>query len=490
MQSLEISVKLHTDPDSIKNNSKDYGNLGQEIPSAVLYPSSINDIISLIKFANNLSTPFTIAARGSGHSVRGQASARGGVVVDMKSLRMISGNAIKISRNPDSLGFYADVRGEQRWIDILFATLEHGLAPVSWTDYLHLTVGGTLSNGGISGQSFLHGPQISNVLEMDVITGKGELMTCSKQTNSELFYAVLGGLGQFGVITRARIVLEKAPSRAKWVRLIYSDFSKFTQDQEHLISIANGPNYVEGSLITNHSSPNNWRSSFYSPSHQSKIFSLSRHTQGLLYSLELVKYHDHDHDLDAVDQELESLLKELNYIPGFIFKKDVSFVDFLSRVGSIDSTQSTEEEKIEAHPWLNLFVPKSRVSDFNTGVLLNIIHRCNLISGPILFYPLSRKKWDDRMSAVTPDEDIFYALGLLHTSYMSNESEIFDKVNDEIMEFCEEGGIEVKQYLPHYKSRNDWIKHFGPKWSVFQEMKMKFDPNMILSPGQRIFNLV
>lgn len=46
-------------------------------------------------------------------------------------------------------------------------------------------------------------------------TGKGELITCSKDQNSELFYAVLGGLGQFGVITRARIALERAPRRVK-----------------------------------------------------------------------------------------------------------------------------------------------------------------------------------------------------------------------------------------------------------------------------------
>lgn len=44
-------------------------------------------------------------------------------------------------------------------------------------------------------------------------TGKGELMTCSNQENSELFHAVLGGLGQFGIITRARILLERAPKR-------------------------------------------------------------------------------------------------------------------------------------------------------------------------------------------------------------------------------------------------------------------------------------
>lgn len=68
-------------------------------------------------------------------------------------------------------GRYVDAGGEQLWVDVLRASMAHGLTPVSWTDYLHLTVGGTLSNAGISGQAFRHGPQISNVLELDVITG-------------------------------------------------------------------------------------------------------------------------------------------------------------------------------------------------------------------------------------------------------------------------------------------------------------------------------
>lgn len=42
--------------------------------------------------------------------------------------------------------------------------------------------------------------------------GKGDLVSCSEEMNSELFFAVLGGLGQFGIITRARIVLHKAPT--------------------------------------------------------------------------------------------------------------------------------------------------------------------------------------------------------------------------------------------------------------------------------------
>lgn len=97
--------------------------------------------------------------------------ARGGMVVEMSSLGRNGGDGgVRVCGNSLS-GFYADVGGEQRWIDVLRATVEHGVAPVSWTDYLYLSVGGTLSNGGISGQTFLHGPQITNVLQLDVITG-------------------------------------------------------------------------------------------------------------------------------------------------------------------------------------------------------------------------------------------------------------------------------------------------------------------------------
>ncbi|PKU59212.1 Cytokinin dehydrogenase 2 [Dendrobium catenatum] len=66
---------------------------------------------------------------------------------------------------------FVDVGGGDVWVDVLHETLKHGLTPRSWTDYLNLTIGGALSVGGIStGQSFKHGPQISNVLELDVIT--------------------------------------------------------------------------------------------------------------------------------------------------------------------------------------------------------------------------------------------------------------------------------------------------------------------------------
>jgi cytokinin dehydrogenase len=66
---------------------------------------------------------------------------------------------------------YVDAGGEQLWINILNETLKYGLMPRVFTDYLYPTVGGTLSNAGIGGRLFKYGPQISNVYELDVITG-------------------------------------------------------------------------------------------------------------------------------------------------------------------------------------------------------------------------------------------------------------------------------------------------------------------------------
>ncbi|XP_062149292.1 cytokinin dehydrogenase 3-like [Alnus glutinosa] len=496
LQNLSIAKTLRDDPDAIKLASSDYGNIVQEIPAAVLYPSSKNDIASLIKFAHSSSSPFNIAARGQGHSVRGQAMARNGVVVNMTSLEdRINGSGIVVSRSP-SLGFYADVGGGQLWGDVLHATLERGLSPVSWTDYLYLTVGGTLSNAGIGGETFRFGPQISNVFEMDVITGTGDFVSCSPEKNMNLFHAVLGGFGQFGIITRARIALEPAPKRVKWVRMLYNDFTAFARDQEHLISINgrkqnNALDYLEGLLLMNQGSlgsPHDWRLSFFPSNDHSRILSIIK-KYGIIYCLEVAKYYD-DHTLESADEELQVLFKGLSFITGFTFEKDVSYVDFVNRTGKMeDDSKLTHPDGVgpTSHPWLNLFVPKSQISGFNSGVFKDIVLKRNITTGLVLFYPMNRNKWDDRMSAVIPDEDVFYTIGFLHSSGF-DEWEAYDAQNKDILQFCYNAGIEVKQYLPNYKTKEEWKNHFGMKWRTFQERKALFDPKMILSPGQRIFN--
>ncbi|RWW45964.1 hypothetical protein BHE74_00048151 [Ensete ventricosum] len=383
---LDIAGEVLLEPDATARFSTDFGCLARAAPAAVLRPSSPDDIAALVRFSYSSPQPFAIAARGYGHSVRGQALAPGGVVVDMASLGHGRADRISVSFDNAPLFWYVDAGGEQLWIDVLHETLKHGLAPRSWTDYLYLTVGGTLSNAGVSGQAFRHGPQISNVYELDVITG--EMITCSHENKPDLFYGVLGGLGQFGIITRARIALEPAPQRVRWVRLIYTHFVSFSRDQELLISMMDqGFDYVEGSLLMDHTLITNWRSSFFSETASEKIRGLAAEF-GAVYCLEGAVYY---HEL-AMASRLHLLLQRLSFVPGFGFTNDVSYVGFLDRVHDGEVKLRSMGLWEVPHPWLNIFVPKSRIKDFEVGVFKGILMPNNS-TGPVLIYPMIKNKY-------------------------------------------------------------------------------------------------
>lgn len=481
LQTLELDGYL-----SFDNNHQaatDFGNRYHSLPLAVLHPKSVADISSTINhiFRMGYASDLTVAARGHGHSIQGQAQAYNGVVISMESFK---GPEMKI--NAGELP-YVDVSAGELWINILHETLKQGLAPKSWTDYLHLTVGGTLSNAGISGQAFRHGPQISNVYQLEVVTGKGEVVVCSENQNADLFHAVLGGLGQFGIITRARISLEKAPKMVKWIRVLYSDFSKFTRDQEYLISSNDQFDYIEGFVFINRTGLlNNWRSSFNpkEPLQASKFNSDGK----IFFCLEIAKYFNPD-EIDFMNKNVESLLTGLSYIPSTLFTSEVTCLDFLDRV-------HVSENKLRAkglweipHPWLNLLIPKSQIHDFAQEVFGNILKDTS--NGPIIIYPVNKSKWNNRTSLVTPDEDIFYLVAFLSSAVPSSLGtdglEHILEQNQRILDYCIEFLPGVKQYLPHYSTQEEWRSHFGPKWQTILQRKSIYDPLAILAPGQRIF---
>ncbi|KAI9392115.1 hypothetical protein POPTR_006G047900v4 [Populus trichocarpa] len=468
--------------DNIDYAAKDFGNMYHFLPSAVLHPKSVSDISNTIKhiFKMGSTSQLTVAARGHSHSLQGQAQAHQGIVINMESLQ---GPEMQVHTGELP---YVDASGSELWINILHETLKYGLAPKSWTDYLHLTVGGTLSNAGISGQAFKHGPQINNIYQLEVVTGKGEAVTCSENKNADLFYGVLGGLGQFGIITRARISLEPAPKMVKWIRALYDEFSKFSSDQEHLIS-KNSFDYIEGLVIINRTGLlNNWRSSFKpkDPLQASQFISEGK----TLYCLEIAKYFN-PNESDAMNQETESLLSELSYIPSTLFLSEVSYVEFLDRVHLSEIKLRAKGLWDIPHPWLNLLIPKNKIFEFAQEVFGNILTDSS--NGPILIYPVNKSKWDNRTSLITPEEDTFYLVAFLSSAMPSSTGRdgLFHILaqNQRILGFCSSTSLGAKQYLPHYSTQEEWQTHFGPKWEVFVLRKSTYDPMAILAPGQRIF---
>ncbi|CAO2209596.1 unnamed protein product [Urochloa humidicola] len=492
---LAAEGKLRTDSNATVPASMDFGNITSALPAAVLYPSSPGDLAALLTAAYSTPRwPYTVAFRGRGHSLMGQAFAPGGIVVNMASLSAAAagdsgGGAAAARINVSADGRYVDAGGEQMWIDVLRASLARGVAPRSWTDYLYLTVGGTLSNAGVSGQTFRHGPQISNVYEMDVITGHGETVTCSKDLNADLFDAVLGGLGQFGVITRARIAAEPAPARARWIRLVYTDFATFSGDQERLIAPPFGPlSYLEGSVFVNQSLASDLKNTgFFSDADVARVVALAAERNATtVYSIEATLNYG-DGDNSTVDQALKSVLDGLRYEPGFAFQRDVAYADFLDRVHGEEVALNKVGLWRVPHPWLNMFVPGSRIADFDRGVFKGILQGTDIV-GPLIVYPVNKSMWDDGMSAATPAEEVFYVVSLLFSS-VANDLAALQAQNQRIVRFCDSAGIEYKSYLARYTNRDGWIRHFGSdKWKRFVDMKNKYDPKKLLSPGQDIFN--
>ncbi|XP_059651930.1 cytokinin dehydrogenase 6 [Cornus florida] len=478
-----LSLDGHFSFDDIHHAARDFGNRYQFFPLAVLYPKSVTDIATTIKHIWQMgpSSELTVAARGHGHSLEGQAQAHRGIVINMESLHRPE-MQVYTGKFP-----YADVSGGELWINVLHESLRYGLAPKSWTDYLHLSVGGTLSNAGVSGQAFRHGPQISNVHQLEVVTGKGEAVKCSKEQNADLFHSVLGGLGQFGIITKARISLEPAPEMVKWIRVLYSDFSTFVRDQEYLISAERTFDYIEGFVIINRTGLlNNWRSSFNpkDPVQASQFKSDGRR----LFCLELAKNFNPD-KTDTINKEIESLLSQLNYISSTLFLSEVTYVEFLDRVHLSEVKLRSKGLWEVPHPWLNLFVPKSKIHNFAEEVFGNIL--TDTSNGPILIYPVNKSKWDNKTSVVLPEEDIFYMVAFLSSAVPSSTGtdgleHILTK-NKRILDFCETAHLGVKMYLPHYNTQEDWQAHFGLHWEIFRQRKLAYDPLAILAPGQRIF---
>ena len=104
---------------------------------------------------------------------------------------------------------YADVLGMTTYEDLVDATLEHGQMPLVVPQLKTITLGGAVSGVGIESSSFRHGSPHESVLEMDVLTGDGQVITCSRDEHPDLFFGFPNSYGTLGYALRLRIELEQ-----------------------------------------------------------------------------------------------------------------------------------------------------------------------------------------------------------------------------------------------------------------------------------------
>uniref|UniRef100_A0A453CHC4 Cytokinin dehydrogenase 1 FAD/cytokinin binding domain-containing protein n=1 Tax=Aegilops tauschii subsp. strangulata TaxID=200361 RepID=A0A453CHC4_AEGTS len=190
----------------------------------------------------------------------------------------------------------------------------------------------------------------------------GEVVTCSRTKSPDLFFAVLGGLGQFGIITRARILLQEAPPKVRWVRAFYDSFETFTKDQELLISMPEQVDYVEGFMVLDEHSIRSSSIAFPARIDFSPDFG-SEGRKKVYYCIEFA-VHDFQPDgsSSSVDHVVELVAGRMSHMRSHMYSVEVSYFDFLNRVRMEEESLRRQGLWDVPHPWLNMFVPKHGIA--------------------------------------------------------------------------------------------------------------------------------
>jgi FAD/FMN-containing dehydrogenase len=147
------------------------------------------DVVAAVRFARD--HDLEIAIRGGGHNVAGTAVCDGGIVIDLSAMR-----AVRV----DTINRGAWVQGGALWGDVDREAQAHALATTGGI-VSHTGVAGLTLGGGVGWLMRKHGLTVDNLLAVDLVTAEGELLRASEDEHPDLFWALRGGGGNFGVVS-------------------------------------------------------------------------------------------------------------------------------------------------------------------------------------------------------------------------------------------------------------------------------------------------
>jgi FAD/FMN-containing dehydrogenase len=164
--------------------------MADRYPALIMRPRDANDVRHAVSFARGHDLP--LAVRSGGHSVAGYGTVDGGMVVDLSTMK-------RLEIDPERRVAWAEAG--LTWGELNTQTHGHGLATPG-PDVAAVGLGGHTLGGGFGWLSRKYGMTIDNVIAAEVITAEGQFLTASDAENSELFWALRGGGGNFGIATR------------------------------------------------------------------------------------------------------------------------------------------------------------------------------------------------------------------------------------------------------------------------------------------------
>ena len=158
-------------------------------PAYVLRPATTADVQAAVSFAAGTGLPLSV--RGGGHAFQGFGTNDDGVVIDLSRLAAVE--VVDTERHLVRIG------GGATWGQVVDALAPHGLA-ISSGDTRSVGVGGLTLAGGIGWKVRKHGLALDQLVAAEVVTATGDLVPASAEQEADLFWAIRGGGGNFGIV--------------------------------------------------------------------------------------------------------------------------------------------------------------------------------------------------------------------------------------------------------------------------------------------------
>lgn len=158
-------------------------------PAMVVQCGSTDDVANAVNFARDRN--LLVSVKGGGHSLPGKSTSDGGMMIDLSQM-------YAVNVDPDQMTARVDGGALLGHLDT--ATLEHELMTTTGT-VSHTGVGGFTLGGGMGRTDRMMGLAIDNLLAATVVTASGDIVRASADENTDLFWGLRGGGGNFGVVT-------------------------------------------------------------------------------------------------------------------------------------------------------------------------------------------------------------------------------------------------------------------------------------------------
>ncbi|HTS71966.1 MAG TPA: FAD-binding protein [Terriglobia bacterium] len=445
--SREISGAVLSDDGALEGVATDFGRIVVRRPLTVVSPASSQDVARVLKFAARNS--LHMSTRGGGHSQSGQ-SLSDQIVLDMTSLNRVNQVA----------GDAVSVQGGIKWRALVEHLAPQSLSPPVLTNNLDVTVGGTLSMGGLGVASWRHGTQADNCLELEVVTGAGEIVRCSTGQNEDLFNAARCGAGQFGVITEAVLTVRHHRPRFTSFYLLYDDLAALLSDLKAVMKDARF-DYLESWCVP-------------CPQGFKKVGGQRQPFAQWFFPLHVTVETDEGRSPAASEK-----LAGLNYYK-HVHTDDGEIGEFFTRLDGLFALWKRGGFWDRAHPWMECVLPWQTTPMYISQVLANLPPQA-LVGGHILLWP-GRGAVSRVPLFMRPQCDFLMGFGILPAVPPAEVTEALPRLSLASQASTMMGG---KRYLSGWIDYDHaaWKAHYGDQWPAVIAAKRKFDPQGILNPG-------